>query len=78
MTVHTPPQPHVVRQMLLEFVAKEKLLQVSNCVQLYFISFIIVYSFKWKQRATVSHAREQGKGKEMDRVRKGVIHTGRV
>ena len=34
LTVHTP-QPHVVRQMLLEFAAKGKLLQVSNCVELY-------------------------------------------
>ena len=35
LTVDTPPQPHVVHQMLLEFAAKGKLLQVSNCVQLY-------------------------------------------
>ena len=28
LTAHTPPQPHVVHHMLLEFAAKEKLLQV--------------------------------------------------
>ena len=28
LTVDTPPQPHVVHQMLLEFAAKGKLLQV--------------------------------------------------
>ena len=29
LTVHTPPQPHVECQMLLEFAAKGKLLQVQ-------------------------------------------------
>ena len=41
LTVHTPTQPHVVHHMLLEFAAKEKLLQVSNCVQ--FIPYIYIY-----------------------------------
>ena len=30
LTVHPPPHPHVVHRMLLEFAAKEILLQVSN------------------------------------------------
>ena len=30
LTVHTPPQPPVVHHMLLEFAAKEKLLQVCS------------------------------------------------
>ena len=35
LTVHTPTQPHVVRQMLLEFAAKGKLLQVKIVFSLY-------------------------------------------
>ena len=33
LTVHTPQQPHVVHHMSLEFAAKGRQLQVSNCVQ---------------------------------------------
>ena len=44
LTAHTPPQPHVVHHMLLEFAAKENLLQVSNCntVVILSVSYVIL------------------------------------
>ena len=47
LIVHIPTQPTVECRMLLEFVAKGKLLQVSNCIFCYTLSVKYVYIIEY-------------------------------
>ena len=57
LTVHTPTQPHVVHQMLLEFAAKEILLQVCSVHTLYVhYGMLMVSSYAGDQVCKCQHS----------------------